>query len=235
VLDEGPRRGAPGNRVQQRRLDLDEAEIPQTPAHVAHHIAPQLQDLAAALVGPQVDLALAVPRLGVRDPAPLVAEVATRLRQEHPLGHLDRQLAPLGAHDLAPGPHPVAEVQPRELVEACCPVLRREQLNGARVVAQLGEGELALGPRQHDAAGHRHRGAGLLAGGERRPPGDHLGRVVRAIEPVGDLGAAHAPLMRRSCAAHVSFTRRRCARTRCAGRAGSARAPRAQSCPNTAR
>ena len=103
-----------------------------------------LQQLARALVGPQVDLALAVARLDVADAVPLVAEVAARLGQQRPLAHLHRELAAPGPHDLTRGPDPVAEVELRELVEALRHRGPREQLHRARVVAQLGEGGLAL-------------------------------------------------------------------------------------------
>ena len=85
VGDERAGRGPAGDRVQQRRLHLDEALVPQPLAHAPHHVAAQLEERPAALVGPQVDLALAVTRLGVAHPAPLVAEVAPRLGQQLPL------------------------------------------------------------------------------------------------------------------------------------------------------
>ena len=141
-----------------------------------------------ALVGPQVDLALAVARLDVADAVPLVAEVAPRLGQQHPLRDQDRELAAPGAHDLTRGTDPVAEIQPGELVEALRHRGAGEELDRTRRVAQLAEGRLALIAQEHDPAGHPDGDAGLLAGGERRPGLDDVGRLVRAIEAVGDLG-----------------------------------------------
>ncbi len=187
VRDERARRRPAGDRMQQRRLHLDEAALPQAPAHVAHDVAAQLQQLARALVGPQVDLALAVARLDVADTVPLVAEAAPRLGQQHPLAHLDRELAPPRPHDLAGDPDPVAQVALGELLEARRLGRPREQLDRARAVAQLGEGGLALIAQEHDAAGHPDGDAGLLPGGERRPGLDDRRRVVGAREAVGDL------------------------------------------------
>ncbi len=45
VRDERARRGAADDRVQHRRLDLDEALGPQPLAHAPHHVAAQLQQL----------------------------------------------------------------------------------------------------------------------------------------------------------------------------------------------
>ena len=145
VGDERARRGPAGDRVQQRRLHLHETLVPQALAHAAHDVAAQLEQGPAALVGPQVDLALAIARLGVAHPVPLVAEVAPRLGQQLPGRHLHRELTPLRAHHLARGADPVAQVQPDELVEVLGERGQREELHRSRVVAQLGEGELALG------------------------------------------------------------------------------------------
>ena len=187
VRDERPRRGAPGDGVQQGRLHLDEALVPQSAAHVAHDVAAHLQQLARALVGPQVDLALAVAGLDVADAVPLVAEVAARLGQQRPVGHLDRELAAPRPDDLARDADPVPEVALGERFEALRLGHAGEQLDRPRVVAQLGEGSLALVAQQHDAAGHPDGDAGLFAGGQRRPGLDDIGCLVGALEAVGDL------------------------------------------------
>ena len=165
VRDERPRRGA-------RRRSGAAAASPPRRSPASHRRSRMWRTTSlrscssspAALVGPQVDLALAVARLGVGHAAPLVAEVAPRLGQQLPLGHLHRELAPLGAHHLAPRPDPVAQVELGRTRRSAARHRRQgEQLHRARVVAQLGEGQLALRPREHDAAGHPDGDAGLLA------------------------------------------------------------------------
>jgi hypothetical protein len=76
------------------------------------------------------------------------------LGQQLPLRHLDRELAPAGAHHLAARADPVAQVEADEFVETLGQRRQCEQLHRPRRVPQLGEGQPALRARQHDAAGH---------------------------------------------------------------------------------
>ena len=192
MRDEGSGRGPPGDRMEDGRLDLDEPLGPQPLAHGLDHVAPQGEQLAGPFVGPQVDLALAVAGLDIGHAVPLVAEVATGLGQQLPFGHLDRELPALGAHHLTAGPDPVAQVEADELVEPLRHRGQREQLHRARGVTQLGEGQLALRPRQHEPPGHRDRLARLLSRGQARPARHDLRRLVRAGEAVRDGGRARA-------------------------------------------
>ena len=79
VGHERARRGAAGNRLHHRRLDLDEAAR-------GEELAQELDDLRAAakrrahlLVGDQVEVALAVARLDVGQAMPLLRQRAQRL------------------------------------------------------------------------------------------------------------------------------------------------------------
>ena len=154
MRDERARRGTAGDRMEDRRLHLDEALRPQPLPHALDHIAAQHQQLATAVVGPQIDLALAVAGLDIGHAAPLVAERAARGGQEHPLGHLHRELAPLGTDHLALGPDPIAQVEADERVEFGRLRGQREELDRAAGVAQLAEGHLPLRAQQHESAGH---------------------------------------------------------------------------------
>jgi hypothetical protein len=188
MRDERARRGTAGDRMEDRRLHLDKALRPQSLPHALDHIAAQHEQLATAIVGPQVDLALAVAGLHIGHPAPLVAERAAGVGQEHPLGHLDRELAPLGADHLAPGPDPIAQVEADERVELGRLRGQGEELNGAAGVAQLAEGHLPLCPQQHESAGHCDVDPGLVAGLKARPRLDHFGRLVGPVESVRYVG-----------------------------------------------
>jgi hypothetical protein len=209
MRDERARRGTAGDRMEDRRLHLDKALRPQPLPHALDHIAAQHEQLATAVVGPQIDLALTVAGLDIGHPAPLVAEGAAGVGQEHPLGHLDRELAPLGTDHLAPGPDPIAQVEADERVEFGRLRGQREELDGAAGVAQLAEGHLPLGAQQHKSAGHRDADPGLVAGLKARPRLDHLGGLVGPVESVRyvgrglgfqigigiGLGVAHEPLL----------------------------------------
>ena len=157
--------GPAGDRVQHRRLDLDEAAVLEPSTQQADHPAAQPQDLAGPLVGPQVDLALAEAGLDVGDALPLVAEGPAGLGQEHPLADLHRQLALAGAHHRPASPRPSRRATAsRSRRSRSVDLLEGEELDLARRVAQRGEGEPALGAHEHHPPGHRHDVVGLLAG-----------------------------------------------------------------------
>ena len=205
VRDERARRGPAGDRVQQRRLHLDETLLPQPLAHAAHHVAAQLQDRPAALVRPQVDVALAVAHLGVGHPAPLVAEVAPRLGQQLPLGHLHRELAALGAHDLARGPDPVAQVERGELVEARGQRRPGEQLDDPELSRSSAKASLPWGRESMMRPATPTVTPDSSPGASADQASTTAAGLVRAIEAVRDAGSAavaHALTLR-------SYTMRR--------------------------
>jgi hypothetical protein len=179
--------GASGNRVEQRRLHLDEPAVFQPSPHEAHHAAAHHERAARLLRDPQVDVALAVPGVDVGDAVPLVRELAAGFGQEHPVLHPHRELARLRLHDLAGRPHPVAMGQRDELVEAGGRPGGTEQLQAARAVLQREERELAHGPVQHQPARHRHGDAALLPRRERVELLVQRRRGPVGLEPVGRL------------------------------------------------
>ena len=107
------------------------------------------------------------------------------------LGDLHRQLAALGAHDLAGAPDPVAEVELAELVERCrSTVAPREQLDRAGRRAASANGELALAAQSMMPARRPSTATpDSLPGGEvAQPLDDRPPPWCVALEPVGDLG-----------------------------------------------
>ena len=107
----GPRRGAAGQPLQDRRFQLDVAALVHVLADRRQHLRAHLEDLARALVRHQVELALAVADLGVGDPVEEVGRVAQRLGEQRALAHRERQLAALGHVEVALDPDDVADVE----------------------------------------------------------------------------------------------------------------------------
>ena len=129
VRGERPGVGAARDRVEDRRLHLDEAAVLEPAPGEAEDAAAGEERGAALGVGPQVDVALAVAGVDVGDAVPLVAEAAPGLGEHRPRRDLDRQLALLGLHDLAGGADPVAEADLAEPLEVVGDRGQREQLD----------------------------------------------------------------------------------------------------------
>ena len=87
--DERSRRRPTRDRMQDRRLDLDEAGRTKATTYGSHHLGAHEKDVAHALVGPQVELPLAVADVGIAHAVPLVPESATCASEELPRSHLD--------------------------------------------------------------------------------------------------------------------------------------------------
>jgi hypothetical protein len=82
VRDERPRQRAAVERLQHRRLDLEEAVLIEVAADGRDDLRAGDEDLAGLLVGHQVELALAQPRLLVGEAVELVGRRAQRLGQD---------------------------------------------------------------------------------------------------------------------------------------------------------
>ena len=175
-----------GDGVQHRGLHLHEPPVLQPAPGQAHHLAAQGEGPPRPVVGPQVDVALAVAQVGVGDAAPLVAEAPAGAGQQLPAGHLHRQLAATGLHHLTGGAHPVPERQAHQVLEALGALGQGEQLHGAGGVAQLGEGQAPLVAQQHHPAGHGDGHARLLAGLEAVEVAVQRRRRAVGLEAVGD-------------------------------------------------
>ena len=126
------------------------------------------EQLARLLVGDQVELALAVAHLGVRQAVVLLRRRAQRLGQQRPVVDLHRQLAPAGLEDGAVGADQVAEVERDQPVQRLLAehIGARVQLDAPGAVDQIEERHLALAAARGEAAGDPHPVVRLLAGFE---------------------------------------------------------------------
>ena len=111
VGDEGPCRGAAGDRLHHRRLHFQESLLDQKGAHTADDAAAGDEDLMDGRVGDEVHVPLAVTRLDVRQPVPLLRQGAERLAQEGQLPCVDGEFIRLGAEQEAADADPVAYIK----------------------------------------------------------------------------------------------------------------------------
>src|SRR5438270_2027415 len=179
---------AAGERLEDRRFDLDEASLLEPMTDERQGPTADGERLPRFLGDPEVDVTLAVARIDVGQPVPLVGELTTSFGEQHPLAHLHRQLALLGLHHFAGGADPVAEVEVGELLEPLGDLGGTEQLHAAGRVLQLGKGELALHAPQHETPGDRDGLVGLGARLQGAEALVELGRPRRRLEPVGNAG-----------------------------------------------
>ena len=168
VGDERARRRAAVERLQDRRLDLDEAGVVEEAAHRGDHLGPRDEHGAALLAREQVDLALPVARLDVGQPVVLVGRRAHRLGEQREAVELERELAAAGAEDGAVGADQVAEVEVEELRHRRLAqhVHARVQLHPPGAVDEVEERGLALPAARGQAPGDARAHVGLLAVGQ---------------------------------------------------------------------
>ena len=121
-------------RLQDRRLDLEEALAVEVGAHGGDDLRPRGRQLARLVVHQQVEVALPVARLAVGDAVEGVGQRLADLRQQLDLARDQRRLAAARAPRPAGGADDVAE---RELE-----LLLDDQLDPARAVDEVEEGEL---------------------------------------------------------------------------------------------
>jgi len=174
--------------LEHRGLHFHEPAVLEPATHEAQQAAAQRERAPAVLVGPQVDVALAVAQVHVGDPPPLVAEPAPRLGEQDPLVDLDRQLAGAGLDRRAGGADPIADAQFGERGEVGGHGGQGEQLDRPRAVAQLGEGQPALRADEHQAPGHAGDPARLRPRLEVVVGRVEVGRQIGAVESVGEVG-----------------------------------------------
>ena len=110
VGDERPRQGAAVERLQDRRLDLDEAAPVEEAADGAMMRARLTNTSRDVGVGHEVEVALAVAGLHVAEAVELLGQRAQRLGEQHPRGDAHDELAAARAQDRALGADEVAEV-----------------------------------------------------------------------------------------------------------------------------
>ena len=178
VGDERAGRRAALDRLQHRALDLGETQAVQVVADRVDRGVPDPEDLAGALVGLEVDVALPVAGLDVGEPAVLVGRRQQRLGQQRELPDADGELTAPGGHHGPGDADPVAAVQ---LVEVA--VHRGaddggvdEELDGPGAVAQRGEGQPALAADELQPAGDVDLVLGDLVGSQPGVSGPDAGR-----------------------------------------------------------
>ena len=159
-VTKGLRVGAARDRVQHRRLDLDEAVLDHEAADRRERLAARREARARGLVGDQVDVALAV-LLSSASARPWNLSGSGRrlLVSRRSSVDLDRQLAGLGLEQRALGADDVAEVAVLEVavVVLADRVDADAQLDPAARVLQRREARLAHDALEHQAAGDRDR------------------------------------------------------------------------------
>ena len=160
VRGEGARVGAAERLLQDGRLDLEVALV--------LHEAPDAGDDPRAVderlldlgVHDEVDVALAVADLAVGEAVELLGQRAHGLGEHAQRLGRDGELAAVGAHDAARRLDDVAHVDGVEQRPACLVhrVDAAEQLDGARGILKVDEGELAVAAeRPHAAADGEER------------------------------------------------------------------------------
>ena len=161
---ERPAHPAAVDRLQDRRLDLDEARGVQEPPDLRDDARARDEQLARLLVRHQVELALAVAGLDVGQPVVLLGRRQQRLREQRPVVDLQRQLAAAGPEDRAIGADQVAEIEPHQPVQRVLPehVRAGVQLHAPRAVDEVDEGRLALPAARGDPARDPRADVGLL-------------------------------------------------------------------------
>ena len=166
VRDERPRQGAAVQRLQHRRLDLDEAARVQEVADRLDDAGALHEHLARRVVDHEVEKALAVARLHVGETVELLGHGPQRLAQELPGGDAQGELAPARAHHHALGADEVAQV---DVLDGRVAVRTErvdlgEELQLAGRVLDHHERHLAVHAAGHDAAGHAMHLGRLLPG-----------------------------------------------------------------------
>src|SRR5680860_1247906 len=91
--DEGTRQGAAVERLQDRRLGLDEAVLVEPAAQLGDRLGADRKGPAALLVGEQVELALPVAGFDVLEAVELVRRRAQAPGQQAPVVDRQRELA----------------------------------------------------------------------------------------------------------------------------------------------
>ena len=161
---ERARERAAVERLQDRRLDLDEALLVEVSANCRDDPRAGDERLTGVRTRDQVELAAAITGLDVAQPVVLVRRRAQRLGEDLEAIDAQRQLAAAAAQHGAVDTDQVAEVErarPRERVPAEH-VDARVELDLARAVDEIEERGLARIPPRGDPAGDAVFVLGLL-------------------------------------------------------------------------
>ena len=187
VGHEGPRHGAAVERLQDGRLDLDEAALVEESPDGRDDAGTLDEDLARVVVDDRVEVTTAVARLDVGQAVELLGQRTQGLGQELPGDRPQRQLAAAGLEHRALGADEVADVD----VEQALVGLGAERVEGGEELQVAGtvldrqKGELAVLATRHDPAGGAERAGRLGAGLERVEALVQRGDLVAVVEPRG--------------------------------------------------
>ncbi len=184
---ERPRRRAAVERLQHRRLHLDESLGIEEPSHLGDDPGTGHEQLPDLVAGDQVELAVPEAGLDVLEAVVLLGRGPERLRQQRVVIDPQRQLTAAGAEGDPVDADQIAEIERDQALHPLGAehVGPRLELNPARAVDEVEERHLALAAAAGDAAGHTVSGVRLLSLGQvgvRGPNrGDRLntGELVR--------------------------------------------------------
>ena len=177
------REGAAVARLQDRRLDLEEALRVEIAPDRGDHLRAQAEELPRVLVHEQVEVALAVPRLDIREAVERVGKGAGVPGEDRQLVDRERRLAAARLRGSSGHPDDVPEMH----VHVADPAGVAHELHASRAVDEIEEDELAHLAARHDAAGEAPRLVELGSGV------DPVGRCPN----VGDGVSIGEPLMSR--------------------------------------
>ena len=189
MSDEGPRDGASRDRMQKRRLDLQEPALLHERADRGVGSCPRVHGHARLRVHDEIEVALAMARLDVRHPVPLLGHGPLAGGQDDHRRDADRQLSPAGHQHGPLGPHDVADVDVLEARHTLVAdhVLACEQLHAAGLILEVGECGLSVAADAPDASRDPDPSPGLDPGLEICVPIPQLSYVVRSFVGVREL------------------------------------------------
>ena len=183
VRDERLRESTAVAWLEDGRFDFNEALPIQVAPSLRHDSGAQDGQLARVLVHQEVEVSAAIARFDVGDAVEGVGQRTPDLCQHLERIDGERRLTAPRLHRLAGGPHNVAERDVRELDA----VSLAEELNAARAVDEIEEGQLAVFPPRHDATREAPLGLALLT----RLETLRLGADESDLVPVGEAFCSH--------------------------------------------
>ena len=199
VRDERPREGAAVAGLEHRRLDLDEAALVEPAPDRRHHAERVMKAARVSSFTSEVEVALAVARLGVLQPVVDVGQRPLDLGEEDQLVHGEGWLPTPRSGGCADRSDDVAEVD----VDRARAILGAEQLDAPRPVHEVEERELAVAAPSEHPTGDTPARLGFLTRLEALRLGPYRGDLVavgkslrrrsrhgRAYRGAGALGAS---------------------------------------------
>jgi len=128
------RRRAAGYRLHHRRLDFQESTRLEEFANLPHHVDALEEDLARSRICKQIDIALPVALLDIREPVPGTRQRPQRLREHCDRFNPDAGLSGFGGETLALDPDEVGQIKEFEEIQ----LLRSELLRADEKLDPVG-------------------------------------------------------------------------------------------------